>query len=126
MFTLKAGFRPGSGEDLKANRVQLSKSWPTRCRFWIDFPRTETARSRLNHRSLQSPSMRTTTPSMSLEARRRVEQSHSRAVPREGAYVKSIPKSITRFRHWPTKRVDTPTHAGHNEVVGLALGRDCF
>ncbi len=70
-FTWKAGCRPGSGKTVEARSAQQSKSWPTRCRFSIEPPKTGTVRRRRNHQSHRGPSMRATIPSMHREARRR-------------------------------------------------------
>src|ERR1035437_6397212 len=75
MSTWKGGCKPGNGQVLKAKSVPQSKSWPTRCRFWIKFPRTGTVQRLPNHRSLRSLSTKATTRSTSQEARRRIKKS---------------------------------------------------
>ena len=43
MFTSKADCKPGNGKTEEAKSERQSKSWPTRCRFWIEPPKREPA-----------------------------------------------------------------------------------
>jgi len=81
MSTSKVDCRLGNGKIAEGRSARQSKSWPTRCRFWIERQGTGTVRRLLNPRSLWSLSTKATIPSANREARRGIKKSRFRAVP---------------------------------------------
>jgi hypothetical protein len=51
----KADCKLGNGKTVETKSARQSKSWQTRCRFWIERPRTEAAQRLLNLRSPPEP-----------------------------------------------------------------------
>ena len=87
MSTSKADCRLGNGKTVKVKSARQSKLWPTRCRFWIEPPRTEMAQRWLNHRNPQSLPTGATTPSTTREAKRRIKKSRFAGLSRGSASI---------------------------------------